>query len=146
MHIETWDRSSLREQEAIIGRDKGEGAPLSGGTEFTAADLDAKGADGPKVPADSHVRLAHPDENGGVRILRRGYNFTDGSDGFGHLDAGLFFIAFARDPGKQFVPMQRKLMLKDALTEYLIPNGQAVFACPPGLSEGQWWGQTLFEG
>ncbi|MFJ5555939.1 Dyp-type peroxidase [Streptomyces sp. NPDC093250] len=27
MHIETWDRTSLQEQEDIFGRDKGEGAP-----------------------------------------------------------------------------------------------------------------------
>src|ERR671910_1862789 len=38
MHIEPWDRTSLGEQEAVIGRDKGEGAPLSGGVEFTEPD------------------------------------------------------------------------------------------------------------
>ena len=43
MHIETWDRTSLREQEAIFGRTKGEGAPLSGGTEFTEPDFAAAG-------------------------------------------------------------------------------------------------------
>ena len=47
---------------------------------------------------DSHVRLAHPTQNDGVRMLRRGYNFTDGNDELGRLDAGLFFIAFVRDP------------------------------------------------
>ena len=31
-------------------------------------------------------------------MLRRGYNFTDGNDALGRLDAGLFFIAFVRDP------------------------------------------------
>jgi deferrochelatase/peroxidase EfeB len=52
------------------------------------------------------VRLASAEELGGIEILRRGYNFTDGSDGFGHLDAGLFFFAFVHNPTTQFVPMQ----------------------------------------
>ncbi len=146
MDIEPWDRTTLLEQEQVIGREKGSGAPLGQEIEFDEPNFELTANGSPMIPVDAHVRLAHPDSNDGARLLRRGYNFTDGSDGFGHLDAGLFFIAFVRDPGKQFVPMQRKLMLKDALTEYLIPNGQAVFACPPGLSEGQWWGQTLFEG
>ena len=48
-----------------------------------------KGGDGkPLIAVDSHVRLAHPSENKGVRMLRRGYNFTDGNDSLGRLDAG----------------------------------------------------------
>ena len=92
----------------------------------------------------AHVKLAHESQLGGVRILRRGYNFTDGSDGVGHLDAGLFFIAFMRNPGKQFVPMQRALASKDVLNEYIEHNGSAVFACPPGVEDGEYWGQALF--
>ena len=42
MHIETWDRTSLQEQEAVIGRDKRAGAPLSGGDEFTSPDFDTR--------------------------------------------------------------------------------------------------------
>ena len=41
-------------------------------------------------------------------MLRRGYNFVDGSNGLGGLDAGLFFIAFVRDPDTQFIPMQNR--------------------------------------
>ena len=100
MVIETWDRSALREQEQIIGRSKAEGAPLSGGTEFTEPDFGATGGGGtPLIADDSHVRLAHPSLHGGARMLRRGYNFTDGNDTLGRLDAGLFFAAFVRDPG-----------------------------------------------
>ena len=146
MHIETWDRTSLQEQEAVIGRDKGAGAPLSGGEEFTAVDLAALGGDRqPLVPATSHVRLAHPDENGGAQLLRRGYNFTDGSDGLGRLDAGLFFLAYVRDPQRQYVPMQTKLARDDALSEYLQHRGSALFAVPPGVrGPGDHLGRALF--
>ena len=145
MHIEVWDRTSLQEQEEVIGRDKKEGAPLGQTTEFDTPDFAKKGPDGqPAIPVHSHVRLAHESQLGGVRILRRGYNFTDGTDGVGHLDAGLFFIAYMRNPGRQFVPMQRALASKDLLGEYIEHNGSAVFACPPGLEDGEFWGQALF--
>jgi deferrochelatase/peroxidase EfeB len=80
----------------------------------------------------------------GVRMLRRGYTFTDGTDGLGHLDAGLFFVAFVRNPRTQFVAMQRVLAEKDRLNEYLEHNGSAIFACPPGVTEGGYWGASLF--
>ncbi|MCB0912933.1 MAG: Dyp-type peroxidase, partial [Propionibacteriaceae bacterium] len=61
MHIETWDRGSLREQEQIIGRTKAEGAPLSGGGEFTEADFGLTGRGGaPLIDPRSHLALAHP--------------------------------------------------------------------------------------
>lgn len=145
MHIEVWDRQTLLDQEETFGRSKAAGAPLGQETEFEPIDFSRAGADGqPAIPIDSHVFLAHREHLKGVRILRRGYNFTDGSDGLGHLDAGLFFVAFMRDPGKQFVPMQRALAAKDLLNEYIEHTGSAVFVCPPGLAEGQDWGQQLF--
>ncbi|MEZ5256359.1 MAG: Dyp-type peroxidase [Ilumatobacteraceae bacterium] len=146
MHIETWDRTSLGEQEAVIGRDKRHGAPLSGGTEFSEPEFALTGNDGPLIPVDSHVRLAHPSENGGTRLLRRGYNFTDGSDGLGRLDAGLFFIAFTRDPVRHFVPMQTKLARDDRLSEYPRHTGSALFAVPPGVrGADRYVGDALFE-
>jgi deferrochelatase/peroxidase EfeB len=145
MHIEVWDRTNLQDQEATIGRTKAVGAPLGKEQEFDQPDFALQGADSePAIPVDAHVRLAHADNLNGVRILRRGYNFTDGSDGVGHLDAGLFFLAFVRDPGKQFVPMQRALAEKDVLNEYIEHNGSALFACPPGVREGGYWGDALF--
>ena len=145
MMIETWDRTSLAEQEAIIGRAKGSGAPLTGAKEFDEPEFETVGADGlPVIAKEAHVRLAHPDFNDGARMLRRGYNFVDGSDGLGRLDAGLFFLAFQRDPRTQFVPVQRNLARLDVLNEYIKHVGSAVFACPPGVRAGQYWGQTLF--
>ncbi|MEZ5185193.1 MAG: iron uptake transporter deferrochelatase/peroxidase subunit [Candidatus Nanopelagicales bacterium] len=146
MTIETWDRTSLREQEAVIGRTKAEGAPLSGGDEFSEPDFAATGRGGePLIPMDSHVRLAHPDRHGGVRMLRRGYNYTDGSDGLGRLDAGLFFLAYQRDIRTAFLPVQRLLARSDTLNEYIRHTGSAAFAVPPGVREGGYLGQGLLE-
>ncbi|MBM7081160.1 iron uptake transporter deferrochelatase/peroxidase subunit [Micromonospora humidisoli] len=146
MQIETWDRSSLAEQEQIVGRTKGGGAPLGRRDEFDEPDFAAKGDDGqPVIAVDSHVRLAHPTLNDGARLLRRGYNYVDGSDGLGRLDAGLFFMAYQRDPRRQFVPIQTRLARNDAMNEYLRHVSSGLFACPPGVRDAaDWWGRTLF--
>jgi deferrochelatase/peroxidase EfeB len=145
MTIETWDRQSLREQEDVIGRTKAEGAPLSGGSEFSDPDFALLGrGDLPLIPADSHVALVHPDANDGARMLRRGYNFVDGSNGLGRLDAGLFFIAYVIDPRTHFIPIQTRIGVGDAMSEYLQHTGSALFAVPPGIRLGEYVGQSLF--
>ncbi|MGC5035429.1 iron uptake transporter deferrochelatase/peroxidase subunit [Streptomyces sp. DT190] len=137
MHIETWDRTSLQEQEDVFGRDKGEGAPVGKAKERDEPFLKA-------MKPDAHVRLAHPDSNHGATLLRRGYSFTDGTDGLGRLDAGLFFLAYQRDVRKGFIPVQRNLAT-DALNEYIQHVGSALFAIPPGVrDQDDWWGRTLF--
>jgi deferrochelatase/peroxidase EfeB len=145
MLLEVWDRSSLEDQEQTIGRDKYRGAPLGESEEFDPIDLEAKSSDGlPAIPVDSHVRLASATENNGERILRRGYSFTDGVDeSLGELEAGLFFICFQRDPRNQFVPIQRRLGLNDALNEYIKHVGSGLFAVPPGARKGGYVGETL---
>lgn len=146
MNIETWDRQTLAEQEAVVGRSKGTGAPLSGGDEHTPIDFAMPGSDDqPIVARDAHVRVVHPDHHGGARMLRRGYNFVDGTTDLGALDAGLFFLAFVRDPLTDFVPVQRAMSRSDAMMEYLQVTGSALFAVPPGVAEGeQHVGQALF--
>ena len=145
MHIEVWDRTNLQEQQDVFGRGKLKGEPLGATEEFDPIDFAATRTDGlPAIPLASHVRLAHADNLKGVRILRRGYNFIDGTDGQGHLNAGLFFIAFMRNPGTQFVPMQQALAATDLLNEYIEHTGSALFATPPGLTDTQDWGSQLF--
>jgi deferrochelatase/peroxidase EfeB len=144
MTIEVWDRQPLADQEDFIGRTKASGAPLSGGEEFTEPDFRMPGRDGPVIPRDAHVRIVHPTKNDGTRMLRRGYNFVDGSDAFGGLDAGLFFIAFVRDPETQFIPLQNRMAQMDALMEYLKFTSSAIFAVPPGAGPGEYVGQALF--
>jgi len=145
MTIETWDRQPLSEQERVIGRTKAEGAPLSGGAEFSHPDFSLKGSDGePLVAADAHLRMVHPSNNGGAKMLRRGYNFVDGSDGLGRMDAGLFFLAYVRDPRTHYIPIQMKLGMGDGLSEYVQHTGSALFAIPPGIAQGEHLGHALF--
>ncbi len=146
MMIETWDRAPLAEQEQIFGRSKGEGAPLGKKAEFDPIDFVAKDATGePVVKTGAHVRLAHPSSNGGAHLLRRGYNYVDGSDGLGRLDAGLFFMAYQRDPRRQFVPIQLSLARNDLLNEYIKHVSSGLFACPGGVRDaGDYWGRALF--
>ncbi len=144
MTIESWDRTRLQEQELVVGRTKGEGAPLSGGTEMTEPDFAMTSSTGDfAVPSTSHVRLAHPDTNDGVRLLRRGYNYVDGNNDLGQITAGLFFLSFQRDPA-QFVQVQTSLKT-DALNEYIRHIGSALYAVPPGARPGEHIAQGLFE-
>jgi deferrochelatase/peroxidase EfeB len=144
MLLEIWDRSSLRDQERTIGRAKYSGAPLGGQDEFEPLPLEAETNGHPTIPVDAHVRLASAAANDGERILRRGYSFTDGVDeSLGELEAGLFFIAFQRNPEKQFVAIQRRLGSIDSLNEYIKHVGSAVFAVPPGARKGGYVGETL---
>ena len=148
MFIETWDRDRLSDQEAVFGRTKYTGAPLSGKTEFEAPDFAARTAAGElTIPDNAHIRLAAFENNDGLRILRRGYSFTDGIDArTGTLDAGLFFISYQKDPA-QFIALQRKLGQNDALNEYIRHVGSALFACPQGVPDAsRYWGHALFEG
>nr|WP_317452542.1 iron uptake transporter deferrochelatase/peroxidase subunit [Streptomyces sp. CBMA29] len=147
MLIEPWDSTPLTEQERVIGRVKGSGAPLGGHREFEALDLRAEDPSGRPLTDDkAHVRLAHSSHNGGAVLLRRGYSFVDGTDELGRLDAGLFFLAYQRDPRAQFVRIQTSLAGKnnDLLNEYIQHVGSGLFACPPGVRPGDHWGRALF--
>ena len=63
----------------------------------------------------------------------------------GRLDAGLFFLAYQRDPRTSFIPVQTRLARHDALSEYLQHVGSGVYAVPAGIAAGEHIGQRLFE-
>ncbi|VEH06284.1 putative iron-dependent peroxidase [Corynebacterium kutscheri] len=145
MMMEVRDELILREQEDIIGRDKLNGAPLSGGDEFSAPDFHMQAASCElKIPLDSHVAIVHPDNNNGARMLRRGYNCTEGLTELGRLEAGLFFIAFVRNPETNFIPVLAK-MSGDALTEYLQHIATGLYIVPGGIGDqDNFVGERLF--
>ena len=135
MHLETWDRTNLQEQENTFGRYKESGAPFGKQNEFDEVDLSL-------LPVDSHVRLAKEVD---LPILRRSYSYSDGIDPkTGQFDAGLLFIAFQKDPDR-FVKIQTNLGADDKMNEYVTHIGSGLFACFGGVKEGGYIGQDLFE-
>ena len=140
LHIEHWDESILDEQQDTFGRYKASGAPYGAKSEFAPVTTSL-------LPANSHVRLANP-RSGQLseeeRILRRGYSFTDGYDtASGTFDYGLAFIAYQRDPRKQFLTIQQRLSESDALNEYSVHTASGIFAVPPGSRQGGFVGEQL---
>ncbi|OBB86477.1 peroxidase [Mycobacterium colombiense] len=144
MLMETWDVDRIGNQQRIFGRTKEEGAPLSGKHEFDTPDFAAKGADGnPLIDPMSHVGLAARENNDGIMIRRRSYNYTDGLDANGQLNAGLLFISYQKDP-QDFIRLQNRLGAHDLLNEYIRHIGSAIFAVPPPPAEGHYIAQSLF--
>ncbi|MFD7436925.1 iron uptake transporter deferrochelatase/peroxidase subunit [Streptomyces sp. NPDC059861] len=147
MLLDDWEQLSLKEQEDVIGRRKADGAPLSGGTETTAMDLEKTDAEGNLVvPINAHARISRPDQNGGATMLRRPFSFHDGIDGDGVPDAGLLFICWQADPLRGFVTVQRKLDRGDALSRFVRHEASGLFAVPGGAAQGEYVGQELLEG
>jgi deferrochelatase/peroxidase EfeB len=144
MHIEAWDTDRIEDQNNIFGRHKVSGAPLTGTHEFDTPDFHKKDADGNLViPAAAHIRLAAFENNGDLRILRRSYNYTDGINQYGVLDAGLLFIAYQNDPA-HFEQLQTKLGAADLLNEYITHIGSAIFFVPPAPPEGSYIAAEMF--
>ena len=143
MFLETWDRTSLGEQEKTFGRHRESGAYLGQKDEFDEIDLEKKNEDGElAIPVDAHVRLA---KEANQTILRRAFSYASGiNEVTGQFDTGLLFICFQKDP-VQFIDIQMKLGNEDKLNEYITHVGSGLFACFPGVKEGEYLGQSLFE-
>ena len=112
--LERWEALPVADQERVIGRHKATGAPLGRRSEFDAVVHEW-------LPRDSHALQAAPRSNNGAMLLRRGYSY----------DRGVVFIAFTRDPARYYVPMQRRLAERDALSGFTRHTGSALFAVPP---------------
>ncbi|GGA77355.1 twin-arginine translocation pathway signal:Tat-translocated enzyme:Dyp-type peroxidase [Brucella endophytica] len=144
--VERWDRTPLREQEAIFGRRKNSGAPFDGKTE---ADVPNYAADpeGKVTPLDAHIRLANPRDANAAQhlILRRPFNYSNGISKSGQLEMGLLFIAFQADLEKGFITVQKRLD-GEPLEEYIKPIGGGFFFALPGVrDEKDYLGRTLLE-
>ena len=154
--LEHWDQMKRSFQEETVGRYKNSGAPLGETNEFDSLNLDATDKDGNAViPENSHVRLAAAASNDGAQILRRPYSYDDGANFTAErwppwhqgmeYDAGLFFVAYQRDPRTGFIKIFDKMSKFDMMNQFVTHVGGGLFACPPGAKKGEFIGQRLFE-
>lgn len=143
MDLDKWDRLDRPGRDQSVGRYQSNGAPLTGSDEFDEPDFDAKTPIGfPVIPEFSHLRRSRSDDTR-ERIFRRAFSYDDTPAAGQISNAGLIFVSFQADIDRQFTPIQRRLDELDLLNEWTTPIGSAVFAAPPGCSEGGYIGETL---
>ena len=154
--LEHWDRTEREFQEQVIGRHKYSGAPIGKQDESNPLDLDREDGDGvPVIAKTAHVRLGAAATNGGAQMFRRAYSYNDGvrftaerwppwRQGMMY-DAGLFFLAYQRDPSRGFIRVFETMSRLEMLNQYTTHTGSALFACPLGVETGRYIGQLLFE-
>ncbi|WP_369354976.1 Dyp-type peroxidase [Streptomyces sp. cg2] len=128
---------SVAEQEAVFGRRRASGVPLSGGTVAASPDLGAKMPDGRYlVPADAHVRRANPAVVGAGLMLRRSYSTDEPAP-------GLLFISFQNDL-RTFTATLTHMDTSDALLRFTTTTASATFLILPGFDRQHPLGSRMF--
>ncbi|MFJ8091782.1 Dyp-type peroxidase [Streptomyces griseofuscus] len=128
---------SVAEQEAVFGRRRANGAPLSGGAVASGPDLGAKTPDGRYlVPANAHVRRAHANVVGAGLMLRRSYSIDEPAP-------GLLFISFQNDL-RTFTATLTHMDAADALLDFTTTTATGTFLILPGFDRQRPLGTRLF--
>ncbi|MGW1159864.1 Dyp-type peroxidase [Streptomyces sp. NPDC002519] len=128
---------SVAEQEAVFGRRRASGVPLSGGTVASDPELGAKTPDGRYlVPANAHVRRANPAVVGVGLMLRRSYSTDEPAP-------GLLFISFQNEL-RTFTATLTRMDVSDALLPFTTTTASATFLILPGFDRRHPLGSRLF--
>lgn len=137
--VRAFSAMALPEQEAAIGRERGSGKPLSGGSIDEDVDLHAKlPSGGYAISNASHARRAHPLPAGAPGLmLRRSYSYYNNPD-----DQGLIFISFQNDI-ETFVRTQKRMDEGDALLDHAATTASASFLILSGFDATNELGSAL---
>jgi dye decolorizing peroxidase len=128
---------SVADQEAVFGRSRATGIPLSGGTITSDPDLGAKTPDGRYlIPAHAHVRRANANVVGVGLMLRRSYSTDEPAP-------GLLFMSFQNDL-RTFTNTLTHMENSDALLQFTTTTASATFLILPGFDQQRPLGASLF--
>lgn len=137
LDTEAFAAQPTERQDAIMGREKVSGAPLSGGALKDQVNVAARGVDGePVIALDSHVRAAHPSFTGSGLMLRRSYGFLEGTS------HGMLFTAFQKEIST-FIRTQQRMDDMDALLNFVRVTASAAFLILPGYGAERSLGASL---
>jgi dye decolorizing peroxidase len=129
---------SVAGQEAVFGRRRATGIPLSGGTITSDPDLGAKTPDGRYlIPAHAHVRRANANVVGVGLMLRRSYSTDEPAP-------GLLFMSFQNDL-RTFTNTLAHMENSDALLQFTTTTASATFLILPGFDRQRPLGASLFQ-
>ena len=134
MQVETWDRTSLREQEAIFGRSKGEGAPLSGGTEFTEPDFGRQGRAGEPLIAELATSGSPtPRRTAGPASCAAATTSPTATTRSGGWTRACSSSRSSATRGRASSRSSRRSPAHDVLNEYIVHTGSGLYAIPAGV-------------
>ncbi len=134
--LAAFQRLPVEAQESAIGRERASSAPLSGGAIGDDVDLQAKSPDGKYlIPADAHVRRAHPRPAGVPLMLRRSYSMDD--------PLGLLFVSFQAEL-RTFTQTMERMSESDALLDFTLTTATGAFLALPGFDAQHPLGSTIF--
>ncbi len=137
--VPAFARLPIDRQEAVIGRRRDSGVPLSGGSLDDDPNLQTKNEQGVwAIPVDAHVRRAHPLPSGAPGLmLRRSYSYSRGP-----ADQGLIFVAFQRSL-LTFTRTLARMDESDALLEFTRSTASGTFLILPGFTADRPLGSSL---
>ncbi|GAA4550884.1 Dyp-type peroxidase [Amycolatopsis samaneae] len=125
-------------QEAVVGRRRDSGIPLSGGKIADGPDLGAKTPDGRYlVPVDAHARRANANLVGAGLMLRRSYSMDDPRP-------GLLFVSFQNELRTFTATLAHMESSSDALLSFTTTTASGTFLILPGFGHGTPLGASLF--
>jgi deferrochelatase/peroxidase EfeB len=148
MHLDTWNKVPIEQQEHIFGRRKVSGAPLYATSPTVTDQLDPVYTNDPQgllTPLDCHIRLANPQTPqtaASSSILRRSFQYDQSPDVGGNPDMGHAFCCFQQQL-TSYIDMQNRLE-SELLVPYISPIGGGYFFALPGVRDAHdYYGRGL---